>query len=175
MFSRARCGVRTRSEPGGELGFLCEASRVLSIRTVPFGQPERQAGADVVIEGEQLEFAPEFAMVAFAGLFEHREVGFELGFVFESGAVDALELRILFVALVVGARDLGQFECPDVAGAHDVGAGAEVDKSAVAEQRDLLVLGDVGDDVQLELVGSCALGEGGEAALLSRARGLRRG
>ena len=73
------------------------------------------------------------------------------GLVLEGGAVDALELRVLFVALVVGAGDVGELERADVAGAHDVRPGAEIGEIAVAIERDFFALGNVLDDIELEL------------------------
>ena len=105
------------------------------------GEPEGEAGADVVVEGEKLEFFAELAMVALLGFLEHGEVFVELGFVLEGGAVDALELRVLFVAFVVGAGDVGELERADVACAHDVRAGAEIGELAVAIERDFFALG----------------------------------
>src|SRR6185436_9986203 len=68
-----------------------------------------------------------------------------------SGAVNALELRILLVALVISAGDAGELERADVARAHDVRAGAEIGEFAVAIERDFFALGNVLDDVELEL------------------------
>ena len=114
-------------------------------------QPQRQAGADVVVEGEELQLLAELAMVALLRLLEHGEVGVQLGLVLEGGAVDALELRVFLVAFVIGAGHVGELERADVAGAHDVRAGAEIDEIAVAIERDLLALGNVLDDIELEL------------------------
>ena len=69
------------------------------------GQPERQAGADVVVEREQLHLTTYFAVVAFARLLLRFQPFVELGFVFERGAVNALQLRVLFVAAIVGSGD----------------------------------------------------------------------
>src|SRR5882724_985064 len=115
------------------------------------GEPEWEAGTDVVVEGEELEFFAELAMVALLGFLEHGEVFVELGSVLEGGAVNALKLRIVFVAFVVGTGDAGQLERADVAGAHDVRAGAEIGKLAVAIERDFFAFGNVLDDVELEL------------------------
>ena len=79
------------------------------------------------------------------------EVRLHLGLVLEGRAVDALELRILFVAEVVGARDVGELERADVAGAHDVRPGAEIDEIAVGVERDFLALGNAVEDIELEL------------------------
>ena len=35
------------------------------------GQPERQAGADLVVEDEDLQFLAQLAVVALLGLFQH--------------------------------------------------------------------------------------------------------
>ena len=90
-------------------------------------------------------------MVAFLRLFEHREVFIELRLVLEGGTVDALELRVLFVAFVVGAGNMRELECPNISGAHDVRAGAEIGEFAVAIDRDLFAFGNVLDDIELEL------------------------
>src|SRR5947207_347933 len=90
-------------------------------------------------------------MVALLRFLEHREIFVELGLVLEGGAVNALKLRIVFVAFVVGARDAGELERSDVAGAHYVRPGAEIGKLAVAIERDFFALGNVLDDVELEL------------------------
>ena len=72
---------------------------------------------------------------------------------FERGAVNALELRILFVAFVVGAGDARELERADVSRAHDVRPGAEIDEVAVAIERDFFARRNVLDDVELELAG----------------------
>src|SRR4051794_39228214 len=84
-----------RSNPlitGGELRF----SRQL-LEFVDDGRaarkPQREAGADVVVEGEKLQFLAELAMVALLRFLEHGKVFVELGLVLEGGAVNALELR----------------------------------------------------------------------------------
>ena len=92
-------------------------------------------------------------MVALLRLFEHREVGLHLGLVLERGAVDALELRVLLVAFVVGAGHVRELERADVAGAHHVRPGAEIDEIAVLVVGDRLAFRDALDDVELELLG----------------------
>ena len=154
---------------GGELGFLRELFQFLDERRA-FRQPERQAGADVVVDGEQPHLRADLAMVALLRLLEHREVGLQLGLVLERGAVDALELRILFVALVVGAGDVGELERADVARAHHVRPGAEIDEVAVAKERNLARLGNVLEDVELELARLRPLAQRRRAARSCRAR-----
>ena len=72
----------------------------------------------------------------------------------ERGAVDPLEHRVALVAAPVGAGERQHLEGLDVAGAVDVRAPAQIDEVAVLEERDLLVLGDRLDD--LDLVGLAA-------------------
>ena len=71
-------------------------------------------------------------MVALLRFLEHGEVFVELGLVLEGGAVNALKLRIVFVAFVVSARDAGELERADVSCPHDVWAGAEIGELAIA-------------------------------------------
>ena len=111
-------------------------------------------------------------MVAALGLLQHGEVFLHLGLVFDGGAVDALKLGIVFVTLVVGAGDVSELEGPDVAGAHDVRAGAEIGKVPVFVQGDDFALGDALDDIAFELRGFGTLGQGGEASLLRKGDGV---
>src|SRR5438067_1361536 len=105
-------------------------------------------------------------MVALLGFLEHGEVFVELGLVLEGGTVNALKLRILFVAFVVGAGDTGELERADVPGAHDVRAGAEIGELAIAIERDFFALGNVLDNVELELAGRRSLTEGAKHTTL---------
>ena len=131
-------------------------------------QPQRQARADIVVEDEQLQFLAELAMVALLRFLEHREVIVELLLVLERGAVNALELRIFFVAFVIGAGDVGELERADVSGAHDVRPGAEIDEIAVAIERDFFVLRNVLDDIELELARLGSFAQRREPALLAK-------
>ena len=89
-------------------------------------------------------------MVALLRLLEHREILVHLRLVLERRAVDALELRVFLVALVVGARDVREPERADVPRAHDVRPGAQIEEVAVAEERDLLALRDVREIADFE-------------------------
>ncbi len=158
---------------GGEFGFLGEFFEFLD-EDGAVRQPERQAGAYVVVEGEEFEFLAELAVVALFRLLEHGELGVHLGLVFEGGAVDALELRVLLVALVIGAGDVGELERADVAGAHDMRAGAEVGEIAVAVDGDFLALGDALDDIEFEFARLGPRAERAEGAGLRPFAGPRR-
>ena len=84
---------------GRELGFLRELFQLFDDGGAA-REPEWEARADVVVEGEKFKFFAEFAVVALLRFLEHGEVFVELGLVLEGGAVDALELRVIFVAFV---------------------------------------------------------------------------
>ena len=71
----------------------------------------------------------------------------------ERGAVDALQLRILFLAQPVGAGDVEQLEGLDLSGRRNVRAAAEVDELAGLVKRNLFVgLGELLDEVALHEV-----------------------
>ena len=74
------------------------------------GHPERQAGADIGREGEELQLAAELAMVALFRFLQPVQIGVQFLLVAPGGAVDALQLRVLGVAAPIGAGDLGQLE-----------------------------------------------------------------
>ncbi len=141
----------------------------------PRGQPERQTRPDIVVEGEKLQLFPEFAVVALLRFLEHGEVFVELGLVLEGGAVDALELRILFVAFVVGAGHVRETKGADVASAHDMRPGAEIREIAVAIDRDRLVLRNVLDDIELELARFGSRTEGAKFTTVRPLPGRQRG
>ena len=103
---------------------------------------------------EEVELLAEPAVVALLGLLEHLEVGLELGLAGEGVGVDAGEHRLLLVAVPVGARDRAELEGvgPDLAGARDVGAAAEVEEAVLLVGRDGALEGL--DELELEgLVG----------------------
>src|ERR1700685_621010 len=88
-------------------------------------------------------------MVAVLRLLDLLEVLGELLLRGEGGAVDALELLVLLVAPVVGARDREELEGLDLRAVPDVGARAQVHELAVLVERDLLPLGNVGEAPEL--------------------------
>ena len=59
--------------------------------------PEIQAGARCLLNAEQIEFLAELAVVAPLGFFDFVEVFVEAFLLDETGAVDALHLRITFL------------------------------------------------------------------------------
>ena len=156
---------------GGKFGFFREFLQFFDHRGAAW-KPEWQPGADVVVDDEDLQFLAELTMVAFLRFLEHREVFVELGLVLEGGAVDALELRILFVAFVIGAGDMGEFERADVTGAHNVRTGAEIGELAVAIDRDLFAFGNVLDDIEFEFARRRSLTEGAKGTTFSHGQSV---
>src|SRR5437764_4122268 len=106
-------------------------------------------------------------MVALFRFLEHGEIFVELRLVLERGAVDALKLRILFVAFIISARHAGELERADVSGAHHVRTGAEIDEIAVAIERNLFGGRNVLDDVDLKFARLLSIAQRGEASFLS--------
>ena len=111
--------------------------------------PVDEAGAELLVEGEEVQLAAEPAVVALRGLLDALEVLVELLLRVEERAVDALQHRLLLVAAPVRPGDAHQLELGHLARALDVRPLAEVDEVALPVQTDLLV-GDLVD--QLELV-----------------------
>src|SRR6202020_2550074 len=87
---------------------------------------DRQAGADLLREREQVELRPELAVVAPLGLLEQLQVVVLSGAGLPGGAVDPLELRVLLAPAPVRARVPHQLERGDLPGGRDVRASAEV-------------------------------------------------
>ena len=92
-------------------------------------------------------------MISFLRFLQHREVIVEFLFVFERSAVNALQLRICLVALVVCAGDISELECADVSRAHHVRARAQIDELAIAVQRNFFIGRNVFDDIELVFAG----------------------
>ena len=140
----------------------------------PAGSQSGKPGPTSVVEGEELQFLAELAVVALLRLLQHREVFVELGLVLESGAVNALQLRILLVAFVISARHVRELERADVAGAHDVRTGAEIDELSVAViARSASPSGMSWMISSLNLLGFRALAKAAKRARFGHARALR--
>src|SRR4029077_11070144 len=120
---------------GSELRFLRELLEFFDDGSAA-GQPQRQTWTDIVINDENLQFLAKFAMIALLRFLQHREVVVEFFLRLERGAVNPLELWILFVAFIISAGEAGELGRADVSGAHDVGAGAKIHEVAVAIERD---------------------------------------
>ena len=127
-----------------------------------FGVPEDEACACDLLDGEEVELLAEDAVVAGLDLFEVLEVGVEVFGVEERGAIETLELLVLFVSEPVGAGERGELECLDARGRWDVGAAAEVSEGAVFVERDgFAFFGEALDEVDLHELAVCGVvGEG---------------
>src|SRR5436305_1619064 len=106
-------------------------------------------------------------MVTLLCYLQHREVVIELLFCFERRAVNALELRIVFIALVIRAGDTSELESADVSRTHHVRTRAEIDKVAIAVERNFFIARNVLDDVELEFAGLRTFAQGGEPPFLA--------
>src|SRR5208282_1654181 len=100
------------------------------------GVPEDEAGAGELLNAEEVELFSQNAMIAARCFFKASEVVVEVFLGEEGRAVDALELRILFVAEPVCAGEAGDLECLDAAGGGNVRTAAEVDEVAIAVEAD---------------------------------------
>ena len=89
------------------------------------GVPEHHAGV-VFLHVEELQLAPEHAVVALLGLFEVLEVLVQRLLVVEGGGVEALQHRPLFVAAPVGAGHRHELHVFQKTRVRHVGAAAEV-------------------------------------------------
>ena len=124
-----------------------------------FGVPEDEAGADHFGDAEEVEFLSEAAMVALLGFLDPLQISLQLLLVRERRAVDALEHRVLLVAAVVRTGHGEQLEGADLVGVRHMGAAAEVGEVAADIERDLAVVGDVGEAFDFVLL--AASGEEG--------------
>src|SRR6185312_6364085 len=122
----------------------------------PLGVPERDPGADQLVEREQVELAPQRPVVALLRLLDPVQELVELGLRAERRPVDALELRVSLVATPVSAGEREHLERLDVTRPLDVRPAADVDEVAVLEVRDLFPLRDRFDDLDLVLLAARA-------------------
>ncbi len=111
--------------------------------------PEDEAAAGLFLHAEQVEFLPELAMVALGRFLELKQVRVEFFLRIPGGAVDALQHRVLLVAVPIRAGDVHQFHRADLARRVRVAAAAEIGKLADRVQRDRLALGDFASDLYL--------------------------
>ncbi len=102
------------------------------------------------MEGVEVQFAAELAVVAGLGLLQAVQVLVELLLRVEGGPVDAGEHGVLLVALPVGTRGAEQLEGLELRRARDVGAPAEVVEVALAVAADDAARGDAFDDLDLQ-------------------------
>ncbi len=104
------------------------------------GEPEHQAGAELVIDLEELEILPQTPVVAALDLLQPGEVRVELGLGRPDRPVDALQLGVVLVAPPVGAGDGHELERSNVAGPFDMRSTAEVGEGVMGVDPDLPAL-----------------------------------
>src|SRR6185312_546327 len=92
------------------------------------GLPKDKPSPYLFVDVEEPKLAAEHAVVAFLRLFETMQILVELFFGEPGGAVDALQLFVLFIALPIRAGDRKQFECLDPGRIGQVRPTAEVDE-----------------------------------------------
>ena len=66
---------------------------------------ENQARAGEVLDAEQVQLLTQLAMIPLLGFFELVEILFQVLFVEECRAIDALEALVVLIALPIGSRD----------------------------------------------------------------------
>ena len=112
--------------------------------------PDYQPGPRLVVDGKQVELAPQRSVVAPAGFFQPLQMRVQRALRLERRPVDALQHRAILVPAPVRARHVQQLEGGNRAGGFDVRSGAEVFETAVRIGGNRLVFRYVGDDLKLE-------------------------
>src|SRR6266581_3341695 len=103
-------------------------------------QPQHKTGPELLVDAEQFELLAEHAVIAPFDLLESLQVIVKLPLVRPHRAVNALQLRISFVAAPVRAGDRQELERTDLSGPLDVRSLAEIDEAVVLVDADLAVL-----------------------------------
>ncbi len=121
------------------------------LRTMaPLGCQKISPGAGNFLDGEKVQLLAQHAMVAPLRLFQAGKVLLHLLVGKKGGAINALQLRILFIAQPVSAGKAEYFVSLHPAGRRHVGAAAKILKGAVAVKRNLFArLGEAFDKVGL--------------------------
>ena len=97
-------------------------------------QPQGQAGADLVGDGEQAQLLADLAVIALGLLLQAQNLRVQLFLGQEGQGVDALELGVVLVAAPIGAGDGAQLEMAHLAGVIHVRTAAQIDEIAGAEE-----------------------------------------
>src|SRR5947207_13938773 len=90
------------------------------------GMPKDQARPSCLLNAEQIEFRSKLAVIATPGFFETVEIFVELLLREKRRGVDALQLRVAFLALPISACDAHQLERLNAFGGRNVRAAAEI-------------------------------------------------
>src|SRR5215472_15000144 len=94
------------------------------------GMPEDETWSGLLLDAEEIQFDAEPAMIAALGFFEAVQIFVKLFLREKRNRVNALELRIAFLTLPVGACDVHQLERLNALGGRNVRAAAEVNEFA---------------------------------------------
>src|SRR5262245_37401644 len=98
---------------------------------------------------KETELAADAAVVTLLGLFEPVQVGIELLAVRPGSAVDPLQHLVARIPAPVGAGELGELECLELAGRWDMRATAQIHPVALPVEADLLLVRYAGNDLRL--------------------------
>src|SRR5689334_7046587 len=97
--------------------------------------PENQSGSGLFLNREQIEVCAKAAMIAPLRFFEPVQILVQLLLHVKAGSIDALHLRIAFLALPVSSGDAHQLERANASGGRDVRTAAEIDKFSGGVER----------------------------------------
>ena len=114
------------------------------------GMPKNQAGPGFFLNAEELELRAEFAVIAALGFFEPVQIFVQLLLRVERRCVDALQLRIPFLAFPVGPRNAHQLESLNPLGGRDMRSAAEIDEFAGSVEGNHRLIGLFFDQLALE-------------------------
>src|SRR5580765_1268953 len=115
--------------------------------------PKDQPRTGQFLDAEKIKLLAQHAMVAFFGFFNGNQMLVKVFLVEERSAVNALELRVFFIAQPVRAGDVGQLERLNFAGRRNMRSAAEVHEFAVAISGDGFArLGELLNEVDLHKV-----------------------
>ena len=115
--------------------------------------PDDEAGSDLLVNGEEVELAPQGAMITALGFCEALQVSVQLFLGLERRPVDALEHGPVFVAAPVCSGHVEQLHRSDFAGAGHMRSLTEVGEFAVAVDAESGLVRQVVDDLLLVWLG----------------------
>ena len=104
-----------------------------------FRMPEDQAGSRQLLDGKEIKLLTKHAVIALFRFFDRVQVLLEIFLRVEGSAVDALELRVLFVVQPVGARKIQQLKRLNSSRVGNVGTTAEVYELPIPVERNLVL------------------------------------
>src|SRR5215510_8799604 len=88
--------------------------------------PKHQAGADLILDRDQVEFLPDLSVVTSLNLFQLRKMRVEFRLGRKGSPIDPLQHGIAFVSAPVRTGSAQEFECPNMTCRWKMGAAAQV-------------------------------------------------